>query len=96
MEKQLKGTVFDIQRYSIHDGPGIRTLVFMKGCPLRCKWCSNPKGLTTGKSIMFMARSCYGAEPACRPAKDRRSHDGGGDLLGPEAVRQLSGLRVRL
>ena len=37
------GIIFDIQRYSVHDGPGIRTLVFLKGCPLRCKWCCNPE-----------------------------------------------------
>lgn len=60
MSEKLKGVVFDIQRYSIHDGPGIRTLVFMKGCPLRCKWCSNPEGLTSRKSIMFIAKFCYG------------------------------------
>ena len=39
-----KGRIFDIQKYSIHDGPGIRTIVFLKGCSLRCKWCSNPEG----------------------------------------------------
>lgn len=38
------GRIFDIQRYSIHDGPGIRTIVFLKGCPLRCRWCCNPEG----------------------------------------------------
>ncbi len=38
------GRIFDIQKYSIHDGPGIRTIVFLKGCPLRCKWCCNPEG----------------------------------------------------
>lgn len=41
--EQVKGVVFDIQRYSVHDGPGIRTIVFLKGCPLRCLWCSNPE-----------------------------------------------------
>lgn len=46
MEKymNIKGRIFDIQKYSIHDGPGIRTIVFLKGCPLRCKWCCNPEG----------------------------------------------------
>lgn len=40
---QTEGRIFDIQRYSIHDGPGIRTIVFLKGCVLRCKWCCNPE-----------------------------------------------------
>jgi len=39
-----KGRIFDIQRFSVHDGPGIRTIVFLKGCYLRCKWCCNPEG----------------------------------------------------
>ena len=42
----MTGTIFDIQRFSVHDGPGIRTTVFMKGCPLRCRWCHNPEGLS--------------------------------------------------
>lgn len=40
---EVTGRIFDIQRYSIHDGPGIRTIVFFKGCPLRCRWCCNPE-----------------------------------------------------
>lgn len=40
---QAKGRIFDIQKYSIHDGPGIRTIVFLKGCALRCRWCCNPE-----------------------------------------------------
>lgn len=40
------GRIFDIQKFSIHDGPGIRTIVFLKGCPLRCRWCCNPEGQT--------------------------------------------------
>lgn len=40
---QTKGRIFDIQRYSIHDGRGIRTIVFLKGCVLRCRWCCNPE-----------------------------------------------------
>ena len=37
------GRIFDVQRFSVHDGPGIRTIIFLKGCPLRCKWCCNPE-----------------------------------------------------
>ena len=44
MIMEMKGIVFNIQKFSIHDGPGVRTTVFLKGCPLRCKWCSSFKG----------------------------------------------------
>lgn len=60
MSEQLTGRVFDFQRYSIHDGTGIRTLIFMKGCPLRCRWCSNPEGLELKPNMMFVQRLCYG------------------------------------
>ncbi|WP_243343543.1 glycyl-radical enzyme activating protein [Anaerococcus sp. AGMB09787] len=53
-----KGIVFDIQKYSIHDGPGIRTIVFLKGCPLRCIWCSNPESQNTKPEIMFRKNLC--------------------------------------
>ncbi|MCI6536877.1 MAG: glycyl-radical enzyme activating protein [Lachnospiraceae bacterium] len=60
MGDDSKGIVFDIQRYSIHDGQGIRTLIFMKGCPLRCLWCANPEGLEVKPNMMFVERLCYG------------------------------------
>ncbi len=50
--------IFDIQRFCIHDGPGIRTVVFLKGCPLRCQWCSNPESQSIEKEILFDARRC--------------------------------------
>ncbi|MCK4750647.1 MAG: glycyl-radical enzyme activating protein [Bacteroidales bacterium] len=50
--------IFNIQRFSIHDGDGIRTLIFYKGCPLRCQWCSNPESLTFGFSVLFDAKIC--------------------------------------
>lgn len=53
-----KGVVFDIQKYSMHDGPGVRTLVFLKGCPLRCKWCSNPESISSVFQVMCLADQC--------------------------------------
>ena len=53
MEK--KGIVFDIREFTVHDGPGIRTTVFLKGCPLRCAWCHNPEGLSPMKQIIRSA-----------------------------------------
>ena len=58
--KNGNATIFDIQRYSVHDGPGIRTLVFFKGCPLRCKWCQNPESLDMEPEIAFFANKCIG------------------------------------
>ena len=51
-----RGLVFDIQRFSIHDGPGIRTCVFLKGCPLRCTWCSNPESQGRQAELMWSRR----------------------------------------
>lgn len=53
-----KGLVSDIQKFSIHDGPGIRTVVFLKGCPLKCLWCSNPETQKKEPEIMFSKELC--------------------------------------
>jgi pyruvate formate lyase activating enzyme len=55
-----KALIFDIQRYSIHDGPGIRTLIFFKGCPLRCSWCSNPESQLMKPDLFFWVSRCTG------------------------------------
>jgi pyruvate formate lyase activating enzyme len=57
-EYEAEGIVFDIQRYSIHDGPGIRTIVFLKGCPLSCEWCSNPESQRLRPEVMFRRKNC--------------------------------------
>jgi len=54
------GTIFNIQRYSIHDGPGIRTTVFLKGCSLNCWWCQNPESQLSGQEIVFWEDRCIG------------------------------------
>lgn len=54
----VKGRVFDIQRYSLYDGPGIRTTIFLKGCPLRCIWCHNPESQNTNIELSFRSEKC--------------------------------------
>ncbi len=54
------GTVFNIQKYSVHDGPGIRTIVFLKGCPLSCKWCSNPESQASHPQVAYNKGRCIG------------------------------------
>ncbi|MCP4125325.1 MAG: glycyl-radical enzyme activating protein [Bacteroidetes bacterium] len=58
MKKQIEAPVFEIQRFSIHDGPGIRTLVFFKGCLLNCKWCQNPESQDKNPTIAFYQDRC--------------------------------------
>ena len=58
MVSELTGKIFDIKRYAIHDGPGIRTTVFLKGCPLCCPWCHNPEGLRNAPKVAYEAKRC--------------------------------------
>jgi len=67
-----KGLIFNVQRFSIEDGPGIRTTVFMKGCPLRCIWCHNPEGLKMKREIMWFDTRCIGARD-CISACEKRA-----------------------
>lgn len=55
---EKRGVIFNIQKYSIHDGPGVRTIVFFKGCPLRCRWCSNPEGISSKYQVMTLEDRC--------------------------------------
>ena len=67
---ERKALIFNIQKYNLYDGPGIRTLVFFKGCPLRCLWCSNPEGQVRAYQILFKKDRCVncGACAAVCPA----------------------------
>lgn len=66
----MTGIVFDIQRFALHDGPGIRTTVFLKGCPLQCLWCHNPESQAFAPQLSHNPERC-GTCPACLEAKER-------------------------
>lgn len=74
MKQEIKGLIFDIQGYSVHDGPGCRTLVFMKGCPLRCEWCQNPEGLVTAQDLLFRNSRCVNRMNGCTRCIDACPH----------------------
>ncbi len=57
---QYQGLVFNIERYAVHDGPGIRTIIFLCGCPLRCLWCQNPEGMELKLQLAFFSDKCTG------------------------------------
>ena len=72
------GIVFDIQKFSVHDGPGIRTTVFLKGCPLRCSWCHNPESWHGAPELLYDAEKCVGCR-ACASLCPRGCHRFGED-----------------
>jgi len=81
VDLSVKGTIYSIQRYSVHDGPGIRTIIFLKGCPLRCKWCSNPEGLCPEKDLIYyrnLCKSCFTCVSKCPQGAISRAPGGEG------------------
>ena len=63
----MNATIFEIKRFAVHDGDGIRTTVFFKGCPLRCVWCHNPEGLTAAPQTAHYAHKCIGCGECKKP-----------------------------
>jgi len=98
-EKEYKsGVVFDIQEFAVKDGPGLRTTVFMKGCPLRCRWCHNPEGLSPEPQVMLSSAGdrIVGKRYTSRELADLlnkqadilRSNEGGVTFSGGEPLMQ--------
>ncbi len=96
--KNIKGRIFDIQRFSVHDGPGVRTIVFLKGCVLRCRWCCNPESqeyeiqqMTTGGKTKIIGRDVTVEEVMQEILKDSVYYGiskGGLTLSGGECLYQ--------
>ena len=75
MTAEPQALIFDIQAFSVHDGPGCRTTVFLAGCPLRCRWCSNPENYQMHPHLMFAKRVCKWTS-GCRACVDSCPHGG--------------------
>lgn len=82
----MKGRIFDIQRFSIHDGPGIRTTVFLKGCPLRCLWCHNPEGISPKPQLSYLPDKCIGCGECFKVCPEGAFEKGPPVAMGPKAV----------
>ncbi len=91
----MTGIVFDIKEMAVHDGPGIRTTVFLKGCPLRCKWCHNPEGLVTTPQLMVKKARCRGCGLCQKPCQHPECQAFGRCLhICPENCFEISGREV--
>jgi pyruvate formate lyase activating enzyme len=90
-DPDVAGTVFNIQRFSVHDGPGIRTVVFIKGCSLRCIWCSNPESLSCRVQLGFNPDRCIGTDK-CSACFDA-APDAGAFVLHDQRVVGLTSER---
>jgi pyruvate formate lyase activating enzyme len=66
LDNKKQGYIFNIQHYSVHDGPGIRTMVFLKGCPLECTWCSNPESQKSSPELAYNSKKCIGRQECGR------------------------------
>ncbi|MBQ8873969.1 MAG: glycyl-radical enzyme activating protein [Bacteroides sp.] len=76
--------IFDIKRFAINDGPGIRVTLFMKGCPLRCVWCHNPEGLESRQQKMYVKKKCIGCQTCVDVCPQH------GLVLTPDGIKQTA------
>ena len=74
----MNGTIFEVKRFAVHDGEGLRTTLFLKGCPLRCPWCQNPEGIDSAPALWYNPTVCLGCGGCEMPTLDCAMHFGYG------------------
>jgi pyruvate formate lyase activating enzyme len=87
MENEISGLIFKVKRFSVHDGPGIRTAVFLKGCPLKCAWCHSPEGISSGIDIWHNRTDCIGCGECVKACRQQTLSLAGGNII--EINREL-------
>lgn len=88
----MEGLIFDLKRYAVHDGPGIRLNVFFKGCPLHCLWCHNPEGVAFEPELMLMPNRCARCGDCVRACRHQAlSQNGDGQVVADRSRCTLCG-----
>ena len=85
MAKPVTLRIMEIQRFALHDGPGIRTTVFLKGCPLKCPWCANPESCSTEKQLMHFSNKCVSCGECiktCASGAIKAAENPGSEIFG--------------
>lgn len=93
-ENKELGTIFNIQKFSIHDGPGIRTTVFFKGCPLRCKWCANPESQLCEIQILHDSGKCTQCQKCIETYPELGLKLDGKDIIIPKSLDNFEFIEV--
>lgn len=91
-----KGLVFNIQRFSVNDGPGIRTTVFLKGCPMRCPWCHNPESISPDKQLVLRSERCLRCGDCYAMCKNHAIRKEDGEYVTQRAVCKECGECVEM
>ena len=97
MEQEATGVIFEVREFCVHDGPGVRTTVFLKGCPLRCAWCQNPEGQTFEPQLLVTIKECVhcgACQRVCPQGGKQCTACGKCTHVCPQGCRRLCGTRM--